>query len=217
MTGRRIVTELLKSAPDELARGNLRDITRVNRWFGGLSTATSLLRSLAPPERFSLLDVGAASGDHARAFQRAFPGCFTVSVDLSERNLAAAPPHRLVADAFRPPFCEASFDYVFCSLFLHHFGDEEVTRLLACFGRLARRAVVVTDLERHNFPYWFLPATQWLFRWNPITLNDGPVSVAAGFRIQELERLAWHAGLRQPVVRRHRPWFRISLVAARYD
>ncbi|MEZ5398265.1 MAG: class I SAM-dependent methyltransferase [Bryobacteraceae bacterium] len=211
---RRVEPELLDTAPEEGNRASLADLVRINRLLGGHRIARGLLAGLAPPARFSMLDVGAASGDMARCVRRAYPESTVVCADLHVRHLAGAPPPRVVADAFRLPFAAGSFDYVFCSLFLHHFPDGEVARLLGDFGRVARRAVIALDLERSVLAEWFMPVTQPLLRWHPITLHDAPASVRAGFRAKELAELAGLAGLGAAQIRRHAPWFRLSLVAA---
>src|SRR5262249_53892933 len=106
-----------------------------------------------------------------------------------------------------------SFDYVFCSLFLHHFDDTQVAELLANFYRTARRGVIVSDLDRHIVPYLFFPATRPFFGWTRITLHDGMTSVRAGFKASELVALATRAGLANLEIEVHRPAFRISLIA----
>jgi hypothetical protein len=119
----------------------------------------------------------------------------------------------VAGDAFALPFRAGSFDLVFCSLFLHHFTDQEVIRLLAGFGAIARRAVLVIDLERNPIPYYFVPWTKWLFGWDPVTVNDAAISVEAAFRPRELEALAGAAGLVSPRARAYRPAFRIGMIA----
>ncbi|HYZ85485.1 MAG TPA: methyltransferase domain-containing protein, partial [Bryobacteraceae bacterium] len=116
-------------------------------------------------------------------------------------------------NAFQLPFRPKSFDFVFSSLFLHHFNEQEVVCLLSNFGAIARRAVLINDLERNLLAYYFLPLTRWLFRWDPITLHDGPISVRASFRASELSELARRSGLRVAKIEVHRPAFRIGLVA----
>jgi hypothetical protein len=74
---------------------------------------------------------------------------------------------------------------------------------------------VVVDLERHPLAYYFLRATRWMCHWSDITVHDGAVSVEAGFKASELRARAWEAGLYNSIVRVHRPWFRVSLVARR--
>lgn len=169
----------------------------------------------APTERFSVLDIGAASGDTARLITASYPGATVFSLDLNQVNLADAPGPKLLGDAFRLPFRDGAFDFVFASLFLHHFSDAQVVELLERFYRLSRRALLISDLERHILSYCFLPATQPFLRWHPITLHDGPVSVRAAFTAGELRRLASQAGIQTFQVEAHRPAFRLSLVARR--
>ena len=135
------------------------------------------------------------------------------SFDYKLSHLAAGGGSRVCGDAFLMPFRRGSFDFVHCSLFLHHFPDDQVVELLRNFGEIARRAVVLSDLERNPVAYYFLPLTKWIFGWDPITLHDGPISVEASFHAGELERLAQDAGLLDPQVTVHRPAFRLVLVA----
>src|SRR5436305_1994763 len=61
---------------------------------------------------------------------------------------------RLVrADADILPFGPGSFDYVLCCLTLHHLAPAEAVAALAGWARVARRAVVVVDLERSWLGY----------------------------------------------------------------
>ena len=206
MASRRIEPELLDDASPEDARANLADLRRINRWFGGESTLRYALRGY---ERASILDVGAASGEVARLL----PDARVVSLDLHHRNLREAPPPAVAADAFQLPFAGKSFDAVACTLFLHHFEDAAVVTLLREFSRVARHRIAVADLERHPLAERFLPLTRPIFGWSKITVYDGPVSVRAAFKPSELDRLGREAGLGETRVRRHVPWFRISLVA----
>ncbi len=211
---RAIEPELLEGAAPEDAQCNLADIIRLNRQFGGHALILRMLsRVVQPGAAFTLLDVGAASGDSARVIQAAYPRAKVISLDLHARNLAAAPKPKLLGDAFRLPIRDGAVDIVFNSLFLHHFTDKQVTELLRDQYRVARRALLVSDLERHVLSYWFLPATRPLFRWHWITVHDGPVSVRAAFRARELETAARRAGIPQPEVSAHRPAFRLSMVA----
>jgi SAM-dependent methyltransferase len=214
--GRILRPEILADSDDRSAAANLRDLARINRWLGAQRVAMRLLAEHAGwAENFSLLDVGAASGDLGAAVQARFPQARVVSVDRQVRNLRGAAQPKLAADAFALPFRPGEFDFVYCSLLLHEYPDAEVRQLLRGLWRLAGRALIALDLFRHPLAYHFLPATRWLFRWHEVTAHDGPASVAAAFRPDELRRLAARAGLRQTRVRVHWPWFRVSLVAWR--
>jgi SAM-dependent methyltransferase len=160
-----------------------------------------------------MLDVGAASGDMGAALRRRYPGATMTSLDRRCVHLEKAAHPKLVGDAFQLPFAERSFDFVFSSLFLHHFSDEQVVELFRNFRAVARRAVLAIDLERGPLAYYFIPATKWLFGWHDISLYDGPVSVRAAFKKDELLSLAHCSGLAEARVNVHRPWARLSLVA----
>jgi SAM-dependent methyltransferase len=213
--GRTLGVELLESAGEREAAANLADLARINRWFGGHRIVLSLLEELRASGDFSLLDAGSASGDHGAAIRARYPQARVVSLDISERNLRGAAGPKLVGDVRALPFGRGSFDYVYCSLLVHHFSDESAAGMLSALGGLARKALIAVDLERHPLPLWFLPATRLLMGWEPLTVHDGQASVRAGFSRREWVELASRAGLEGGRIRRHCPWFRISLVAPR--
>jgi hypothetical protein len=208
--------ELLDDAPEPEALRNLHDLVRINDRLGGHGVLLRLLASqVTPVDHFNLLDVGAAIGDSARIVSGSYSGAQVFSLDRDFFHIASGTGPRVCADGFRLPIRDQAVDFVLYSLFLHHFTDEQIVRLMLEGSRVARRAVLVNDLERRFLPWCFLPATRWIFGWERINLHDGPISVAAGFRTGELARLAREAGFRQISEQVHRPSFRISLIASR--
>jgi hypothetical protein len=214
LNGRVLKPELLDTLPAEEARQSLADLVRINKYWGGHSTLRRLVEHAIPPgESVTILDVGAASGDMGHRLREWRPQAQVTSLDYIESHLADSTGPRVVANAFALPFAPRSFDYVFSSLFLHHFTDDQVVELLAGFGRLALRQVLVIDLWRHPVPYYFISQTRWLFGWDPVTVHDGAISVEAGFDPRELADLARRAGLASPRSRAFIPAFRIALSA----
>lgn len=207
LSRRFIAPEWLDDAPPEEAGKSLGDLRRINRFFGGHRTLQSALRPLLTPGS-SVLDVGAATADHAALLRNVR----VVSADLSHEHLQLGKGDRVTCDGFALPFAAGSFDIVIANLFLHHFEDEAIVELLRGFRRIAARAVVITDLERHLLAWYFLPFTAPVLGWHPLTLHDGPVSVAAAFQPEELRTLFERAGMQSVRIRKHRPWFRISAV-----
>jgi ubiquinone/menaquinone biosynthesis C-methylase UbiE len=218
--------DLGEGSDDDVAR-NLADLRRINRFLGGRRVVTEALAALAAQgmwRELSLLDVGTGSADIPGAVadwcnERGVAATIA-ALDLSERNLRIARSRlgineavQLVrGDSRRLPFANRSFDVVTASLFLHHFEDADVARLLAEFARVARRAVIVNDLIRHRVPYWFAKVSGPLLATSYLTRYDGPASVLRGFTIAEMATLAERAGLRRIELRRRFP-YRLSLIA----
>jgi hypothetical protein len=172
-----------------------------------------MLKEIAAPDKaFSVLDIGAASGDMGDRVRAWYPRAQVFSMDYRLEHLAGCAPPKFVADAFQRAVRPRSVDFTFCSLFLHHFTDPQIVSLLADFAQMARRAVLVIDLERNPIPHYFLPASRPVLGWDPVTVHDGKISVEAAFHPEELEALARQAGLRKVRARTHRPAFRVSLI-----
>lgn len=212
-SGRVLKSERLETAAPLAAERNLRDLGRINRWFGGHRVLLQVFEKLVHPlDRFSVLDVGAASGDAGKRIKARYRNASVVSLDHQVTHLGAAAQPRVTAEASALPFRERSFDFVLCSLLLHHFADGCAVALMAQLRRFARQAVIVVDLERHPAAYAFLPLTRFLFNWSELTIHDGCISVAAGFKEKELASIAKRAGADRALIHRHWPWFRISVV-----
>ena len=181
---------MLDFSPDQEAAKNLRDIARINLLTGA---RRELLRQLKLRFRskdcFRFLDVGAASGDMGRAVLASFPNARVFCLDILLRNLHTAPDPRVQANAFALPFPTGSFEVVHCSLFLHHFVEARAEDLILEMRRVANQLVLIQDLHRHWMAYYFLPATRFLLRWHPLTVEDGKKSVAAGWKRKELVRV----------------------------
>jgi ubiquinone/menaquinone biosynthesis C-methylase UbiE len=216
LTGRATDGELLDAElPASEVQKSLADLRLVNRWLSGRG---GLLRAVSPhlPPGGRLLDVGCGSGDVA-AYLRAglAQRGLTVGVDLKPLHLREAPPvlRQVAADARRLPFRDKAFDVVTASLFLHHFDEPELPELLRGLARLARRAIVVSDLERALVPFVFARAVfPWLFE-SRVSVHDGLVSIRRAFREAELRAAFDAAGLGQVRIRRLFP-YRLLAVAA---
>jgi len=77
------------------------------------------------------------------------------------------------------------------NLFLHHFSNEQLREV---FQRVAEHAHSFVAVEpTRGRPQHFVSRWLWLFGCGAATRHDGPASVRAGFRDQELSAL-WPAG-----------------------
>ena len=92
-------------------------------------------------------------------------------------------------DGLTPPFRPASFDFVLASQLLHHFSEEQIVSVLRTWSRLARKAIIVSDLIRHPLAYYGIRLITRLFTRNIMTLTDGPLSVRRAFTLAEWREL----------------------------
>ena len=198
--------------PEEYSRWH-REMKVIHRVFGEIRA----LRSALVPElnafdrhNVSILDIGAGSGEILREIYRWVTGwnSFLVGAELNPEaartikyNSLSHEIKVLQCDALRLPFADSSFDFVFCSLFMHHFTDEKSVELLREMSRVARRRIFVIDLHRSVIAYYFFRVASRLLL-QRFTREDGALSILRSFRPNEMEHLATQANLTDVVVRR---------------
>jgi ubiquinone/menaquinone biosynthesis C-methylase UbiE len=129
---------------------------------------------------------------------------------IMEESSGFASINALRGDALRLPFADNCFDYAICSLFTHHFKDEQVISILNEMGRTVRRRLFVIDLHRHAVAYYLYTTVGRIFLRNRLIREDGALSILRGFRPGELTRLASQSGLTNVRVERRFP-FRLVL------
>lgn len=206
--------------------GCLVELQLVNRWLGDSRAIVETLENETRQHtgrRFSVLDVGAGSGELLRVIDNWTRKCgkdlHGVGVELNSRSAEAIlqQSHSRIdavqADALKLPFDNGSFDYVICSLFTHHFVDHQVVQILEEMSRVATRKIIVIDLHRHPIAYLLYTTVGKLFLHNRLLREDGALSILRSFKPDELVSLAEQAGLHEISIDRHFP-FRLVLTAA---
>jgi len=200
--------------PEEY-EGCLVELRRINAWLGDTRALSQTLWAEVEQldlRRFSVLDVGAGSGELLRAAARWAKqsnrtGKF-VGVELNARSAQAIADesrqfvniNAVRADGFRLPFADNCFDYVICSLITHHFTDAAVVAFLKELSRTARRSIFVIDLYRNPLAYYLYSTVGRLFLYNRLIREDGALSILRSFTPDELERLGQQAGLKDITV-----------------
>lgn len=220
--------DALHDVPPATLAHNLRDIRRVNRYFGGISVVLAHLPALLTEQSqgstVSVLDVATGSGDIPRALvrwgRRHGYDIRVVATDVADDVLTVA--RRETADEARIvveacdvralPYRDDAFDVVTCSLALHHLARADAIRALTEMRRVARHGVIVNDLVRSWSGYvgaWLLGA---LTTTNHLTRHDAPLSVLRAWTADELRVMATDAGMRGVTVTPH-PFYRQALVS----
>ena len=191
-----VIPELLDTdsgSPAEIAAA-LSDLNRINRWFGGVSTTTSMIRRVAQrlnAPSLSMLEVAAGTGyvpEQAR--QKLVHRGIQLEVTLLDRTPShLVNGHRAVAgDVLALPFHDASFDLVGSVIFLHHLSPGQVIQSVNEALRVCRTAVLINDLVRDPVHLALVYAGLPLFR-SRLTHHDAPASVRQAYTEPELRDL----------------------------
>jgi ubiquinone/menaquinone biosynthesis C-methylase UbiE len=212
--------------PEEYA-GCLAELRRVNRWLGDeAALKKSLLREIEREnlQEFSVLDVGAGSGEMLRIIanfaRRQKRRAHLCGLDFNQFSAAAIRDESrdfgeisaVRGDALSLPFANNTFDYAVCSLFTHHLKDEMIVETLREMSRVSRRKIFVIDLHRHPIAYYSYITIGKIFLHNRLVRHDGALSILRSFKPDELKDLARKAGLKNVSIKRRFP-FRLVLQA----
>lgn len=193
---RKVTPEILDSpeCPPREIEKSLRDLSRINRWFGGVATTRKLIERVAAAagrKHFTMLEVAAGFGEVPKvaALQLARKG-ITLDVVLLDRAQSHLLPgnRSVVADALALPFPDNSFDLVGSSLFAHHLEPDELARFVAEALRVCRCAVLINDLIRHPLHLALVYAGFPLMR-SYVSRADGVASVRRAYVPQEIRQI----------------------------
>jgi 2-polyprenyl-3-methyl-5-hydroxy-6-metoxy-1,4-benzoquinol methylase len=182
-------------------------LRRINAISGTARKIAKQLRTLIDAFRLkqaSILDVGCGSGDVVTGVARRLPASGNWHVegwDMSSTAITRAneiqasrsqSAHKLAR--VKPVMFEQHnifdehhrvFDFVYCSLFLHHFSETQAIAVLERMRGLARYAVIIDDLDRSWWGYWVANIGVRLLSRSPVVHFDGPQSVRAAFTVGE--------------------------------
>ena len=196
---------------------SLRDLERINAWFGGIWTTQKMMERVARSSgtrSLSLLEVAAGSGDVPAAaserLQRLGIQVKFVLLDRSSVHLDSRGP-AVVGDALRLPFPDSSFDVVSCGLFAHHMAPDAFVQFVKEALRVCRTAVLINDLIRHPLHLLLIYAGLPLFR-SHITRHDSIASVKQAYTVEEMRNMLSESSASRIEITRHY-LFRMGAIA----
>jgi 2-polyprenyl-3-methyl-5-hydroxy-6-metoxy-1,4-benzoquinol methylase len=225
-----LVPELMDDPKLDQAEHNraLAGLRRINLICNiGKRIATEILRLMQDRglQTARVLDVGCGSGDVAIDVWRRISLHHSATVcgwDMSPTAIASA--RKLAARVDRNPSTDSSisfeesnvfalgppgehqrFDFVYCSLFMHHFSSQQTVEILSFMKALATHGVLVSDLVRSRFGWVLAKIGCHLLSRSYVVHFDGPQSVKAAYTTDEFQGLSNRAGMNGSVVRKHWP------------
>ena len=186
-------------APDDpRARRSRSDLRRVNALMGNTRIVSAEVRAQARPR--SVVELGAGDGAFA-ARVLSIAGVRDANVTLVDRQRIVAAETLAAFDGMGAKVAvakhdvfdwlrrsSAPIDIVIANLFLHHFEQEALARMLSLVA--ARARVFIACEPRRSFVASAGARMLSLVGCNDVTRHDAVVSVAAGFRDGEISA-AW--------------------------
>src|SRR6266545_4613086 len=203
---RRLEPEWLDQLPadDPRAMRSRRDLKRINAWMNNASRmAGALIKHGGSQPPRTIVDLGSGDGQFAlKVARRLAPRWPNVTVTLLDQQNIVSVETRAAfaalgwrvepntADEFEFLARASRVDVITANLFLHHFTDDPLARLLGRAAELARltvaceprRAKLVVRASR----------LLWVVGCNDVSVHDAVVSARAGFNGKELSALWPH-------------------------
>lgn len=188
-------------------RQNLDELTVINRWLGGNLVLILALNRLKRQGVFkenrvyTIADIGSGGGDNLLTLDKWFKknninaqitgidaNAFMIeyakkrcidypSIDFHQRNI------------FDAEIGELQFDVTTCSLFCHHFTDDELSTIFQQIKKITHQYFIINDLHRHPVAYYGIWLLVHLFNGSYLVKNDAPLSVLRGFRKKEIRKI----------------------------
>jgi SAM-dependent methyltransferase len=209
-------------SPFEDIKQNMHELDVINTWLGGhqitikgfqqfisrLSHPTVLSVSkdgVAHPQTLHICEIGCGGGDNLRVIRqyckRKSINIKLLGIDINPHCIAYAQSRQenkgiefLCSDYSTAALSQAP-DIVFSSLFCHHFTEDELEFQLRWMKNNSTLGFFVNDLHRHPLAYHSIKLLTSLFSKSYLVKNDAPLSVARGFKRDELIQLCNRASI----------------------
>lgn len=195
---------------EELSQ-TLDELKTINKWLGGNYVTTSgiaKLVKLKPQESYTVADIGCGGGDMIKVMvdwsRNQKKGFKFIGIDAN-RNIIDFALVRLsslsnitfeVQNVFETDFSDHKVDITTCTLFTHHFTDQELIDLIISLREKSRLGIVINDLHRHWFAYYSIKVLTKLFSKSKMVQNDAPLSVLRSFSKRDWEKILSSAQLK---------------------
>ena len=188
-----------------LFRDTLDKLEIINRLLGGnkvtIKGLKELLKNKSKNKIITIVDLGCGHGDILRDIAKfGRKNNYTFRLIGIDANIAAIDYAKELSceyselsfkaiDIFSDDFKKQSYDIVLCTLFLHHFKNNELISFLKMAIERATIGVVVNDLHRHKLAYYLFKLIGFFVK-NKMIREDGLTSILRAFKKKDLENIS---------------------------
>ncbi len=181
----------------------LKELDIINKWLGGNSiTLNEVFKTLLNDSQktHKIADLGCGSGEILLRIAK-WARKHDIKVELigidanpnviqhAQKHCSGYPEIQFFAEnILEKEFQSRQFDLLLCTLFLHHFKENQLVLLLTQFHRQAGK-VVINDLHRHWFAYYSIKWLTAIFSRSTMVQNDACLSVWRSFKKADWQRI----------------------------
>lgn len=210
---RKMQKELLDAdgIPFEDIRQNMKELNAINTWLGGHAITITGLKKImqqaaTPVKVLSICETGCGGGDNLLAIQqwgnRNGMRMRLTGIDIKKDCIEYARENNtntsfewIQSDYRLVNFPTEKPDIIFCSLFCHHFSDDELVAMMQWMQQNSRLGFFINDLHRHRAAYYAIKILTQLFSKSYLVKHDAPLSVMRGFKRKEWKSILQRAGI----------------------
>jgi ubiquinone/menaquinone biosynthesis C-methylase UbiE len=178
----------------------LHELKQINKYFGGFRTSYSGLKHMLKTlndDSINILDIGSGGSDILESIRRKNDSLKIFSIDKNKRvceilknqNDGETISEPIYGDVFHLPLKNKSMDVIHSSLFLHHFNEEQIKKIILSSLGIARKGIVINDLRRSAIAVVLIKFLIKLFSKSSLFKYDAPLSIKKGFIKSELVEL----------------------------
>ncbi|HEY8399742.1 MAG TPA: methyltransferase domain-containing protein [Cytophagaceae bacterium] len=206
-----IMDDLLFDASPVMEQ-TLKELKLINKWLGGNQVTIDALekiinkKEIRSKQPIKVADLGCGGGDMlvllANWFRNKSIKTQLTGIDANPNIISYARKNtknysEIIyknINIFSEEFTKENYDIANCTLFCHHFSDDQLIQLLKSLKNQISTAVIINDLHRHWFAYHSIALLTAYFSRSYMVKNDAKLSVLRSFRKPELETIIKESG-----------------------
>jgi 2-polyprenyl-3-methyl-5-hydroxy-6-metoxy-1,4-benzoquinol methylase len=189
--------------PFEDIKQNMHELDMINTWLGGhqitIKGFQHFIDRMSHAQTLHICEIGCGGGDNLRVIQQYCKkksiNIQLLGIDINPHCIAYAQSRKenqgiefICSDYAAVSFAQKP-DIIFSSLFCHHFTEHELQQQFLWMKDNSKLGFFVNDLHRHPLAYHSIKLITKVFSKSYLVKNDGPLSVARGFKKEELIQL----------------------------
>jgi 2-polyprenyl-3-methyl-5-hydroxy-6-metoxy-1,4-benzoquinol methylase len=195
----------------EVVDQTLRELDFINQWLGGnavtLQGLKNVLKNQSKNKEITIADLGCGSGEMLRLIAKNAAQenrtLKLLGIDANPNIIEFAKTHTSEFDnisfeavnIFSEEFRDRKFDIVLCTLFLHHFTEDQLVAIFKSLHQQTTIGIIVNDIHRHTLAFYSIKWLTQLFSKSAMVKFDAPLSVQRAFTKKELADILSKAGI----------------------